>query len=186
MDETVTARLREEHNLILEVTGVMERLVERLESPGEVDFETFADCITFIRLFTDGCHHGKEEDVLFPALEARGMPREAGPIAVMLQEHEQGRYYTAQMNDALEAVRAGDDAAVRQLRDAVLGYVALMRGHILKEDNVLFDMADQMVRGPSCRDVCWEYESVCARNFEGRTKARLEELAADLIRRVPA
>lgn len=185
MDENATARLREEHTLILQVVDVLKRLVERLDAPAETDFGAFEDCITFIRLFTDGCHHGKEEDVLFPALEAQGLPRETGPIAVMLQEHEQGRYYTGRMNAALEAARAGDDAALEQLRDAARGYVALMQGHILKEDNVLFDMADRMVRGPSCRDVCWEYDSVCAGNFEGRTKARLEELATDLVRRVP-
>lgn len=185
MDETATARLREEHALILRVADVLERLVVRSETSGHTDFEAFSDCITFIRLFTDGCHHGKEEDVLFPALEAQGMPRDAGPIAVMLQEHRQGREYAALMKGALRAARAGDQAALQLLRRAASGYVALIRDHILKEDNVLFDMADRMVRGPSCRDVCWEYESVCARNFEGRTKARLEELAADLVRRVP-
>lgn len=184
MDETATSRLREEHALILRVADVLERLIGESEA-SQADFEGISDCITFIRLFTDGCHHGKEEDILFPALEAQGMPRDAGPIAVMLEEHRQGREYAALMQGALQAARAGDQTALQLLRRAATGYVALIRDHILKEDNALFDMADRMVRGPSCRDVCWEYESVCARNFEGRTKARLEELAADLVRRVP-
>lgn len=183
-NETATARLREEHALILRIADVLERLVERSEVAGETDFDAFSDCGTFIRLFTDACHHGKEEDLLFPALEAQGLPRDAGPIAVMLEEHRQGREHARRMRVALELARAGDNAGLDRLHGAGRDWVALIRGHILKEDNVLFDMADQMVRGPSCRLLCEGYDAVCARRFEGRTRDRLEELAADLVRRV--
>ena len=44
--------------------------------------------IDFSINFTNTCHHGKEEESLFPALEKEGMPREGGPIARMLYEHE--------------------------------------------------------------------------------------------------
>lgn len=77
--ETATSRLRAEHQLILQVTEVLETLVARSES-GDTDSYALADCIAFIRLFADTCHHGKEENLLFPALEARGMPHDQGPI----------------------------------------------------------------------------------------------------------
>jgi hemerythrin-like domain-containing protein len=184
-DESATERLREEHVLILRVAGVLERLAQRSELRGETDFEAFEDCIDFVRLYADACHHGKEEDLLFPALESQGMPGRAGPIAVMLEEHRQGREYARHMRNAIEPARAGDEDALRRLRNAARGYVALIRGHILKEDNVLFEMADRMVRGPACRSLCGGYDAVCARHFEGRSKVRLEQLAADLVRRVP-
>jgi hemerythrin-like domain-containing protein len=44
--------------------------------------------IDFSINFTNTCHHGKEEESLFPKLEKNGMPREGGPIARMLYEHE--------------------------------------------------------------------------------------------------
>ena len=173
--ETATSRLREEHQHILEVASALATIVQAAEQ-GRWDLDAFADCVTFIRLFADACHHGKEEDLLFPELEAAGMPRDHGPIAVMLQEHQQGRAYARAMAGALEGARGGDADAQATLRNAATGYVNLIRNHIMKEDHVLFQMADQAVRGPTCRSLCTAYGAVCARQFEGHTKAQLEEL----------
>jgi hemerythrin-like domain-containing protein len=182
MPETATSRLREEHRHILAVAGAMERLIAAADG-GRWDIAAFADCVTFIRLFADACHHGKEEDLLFPELEKGGMPHDRGPIAVMLFEHQQGRTYARHMADNLDGARRGDEAARATLRNAAAGYVTLIRGHIVKEDNVLFNMADQMVSGPACRSLCGAYGAVCARRFEGRSKAELEALAARIIAR---
>lgn len=147
-DESATERLRDEHVWILRVPDVLERLVERSEAVGSTDFEAVEDCVTFVRLFADACHHGKEEDLLFPALEERGMPRHAGPIAVMLEEHRRGREHARRMREALGPARAGDEGAQRRLRDAARDWVELIRGHILKEDHGLFELADEMVPEP--------------------------------------
>jgi hemerythrin-like domain-containing protein len=180
--ETATSRLREEHERILEVADALAALVLAAEA-GRWDVDAFADCVTFIRLFADACHHGKEEDLLFPELVQAGMPRDHGPIAVMLQEHQQGRAYARHMAGALDGARAGDAQARATLRNAATGYVNLIRGHIAKEDNVLFPMADQAVRGPACRALCTGYGAVCARRFEGRTKEELRSLAAAITAR---
>ena len=173
--ETATSRLREEHEHILEVANALAALVG---AAGEDrwDFDAFADCVTFIRLFADACHHGKEEDLLFPELEKAGMPRNQGPIAVMLHEHQQGRALARHMADALEGARAGDAQSQATLRNAATGYVNLIRNHIHKEDHILFHMADQAVQGPTCRSLCAAYGAVCARRFEGHSKEQLQEL----------
>lgn len=183
MTETATSRLRAEHQLILQVVDALEMLVARSEADA-TDFDALADCVAFIRLFADACHHGKEEDLLFPALEARGMPHDQGPIAVMLFEHQQGRAFAKVMAGALDEARAGDEGALTSLRNAASGYIHLIRGHINKEDHVLFEMADQAVRGPACQRLCDEYGLVCQRVFEGRTKEQLEALARSLRERV--
>jgi hemerythrin-like domain-containing protein len=180
--ETATSRLREEHQLILQIADALETLL--VSAAGDRwDFDAFEDCVTFIRLFADACHHGKEEDLLFPELEKAGMPHDQGPIAVMLYEHQQGRAYARHMASALAEARKGDAAAQATLRNAASGYVELIRGHIMKEDHVLFNMADQMVRGPGCRSLCAAYGAVCARRFEGRTKEQLQELGARIHER---
>lgn len=181
--ETPTSRLREEHQLILQVADAMQALLADEAETGEPDVAAMAECVTFIRLFADACHHGKEEDLLFPQLEAAGMPRDSGPIAVMLYEHEQGRSLARFMADSLEGARQGDDKARATLRNAARGYIDLIRGHIAKEDNVLFQMADQVVSGPACQRLCGDYETVCGRHFEGRTKDELKELAESIRRR---
>jgi hemerythrin-like domain-containing protein len=180
-NETATAMLREEHRMILEVAGVLSEILTREEEGAELDFDSIAECVSFFRLFADACHHGKEEDLLFPELEAKGMPSDSGPIAVMLHEHRQGRQFVKHMADALSGARSGEDRAGSILRKAARGYIDLIRGHIAKEDNVLFNMADQIVVGSSCQNLCSAYGVVCQRRFEGRTKEELETLAGGLL-----
>jgi hemerythrin-like domain-containing protein len=181
--ETATSRLRDEHQLILQVADAMQALLASAEGPDGLDLEAIGDCVTFIRLFADACHHGKEEDLLFPELEAAGLPRNQGPIAVMLYEHQQGRAFAQQMADALAPARQGDEPALAALQKAARGYIDLIRGHILKEDRILFEMADQAVRGSACERLCGGYGAVCARRFEGHSKEELQALAANIRER---
>jgi len=180
--QTATSGLRDEHQWILKVAGVMEEILSR-EPDGGLDYDAMADCVSFIRLFADACHHGQEEDLLFPELEARGMPRHAGPLAVMLREHEMGRSYARAMAKALPGARQGGEEDRQILVNAASGYIQLIRGHINKEDNVLFNMADQVVAGAACQQLCDAYGVVCQRRFEGKSKEELQAMAEGLVRK---
>ncbi len=179
-----TAVLREEHQVILKVMDALEQLLNKGQAAIAQDVETLAKYASFFRLFADACHHGKEEDLLFPELESRGIPREGGPIGVMLAEHEQGRVLVRQMHDALPGVRAGDTAARDAWVSAGRDFIDLLRQHIQKEDEILFMMADRVVDKSSCARLCGEYAQVCSGKFSGQTKDELKELAAELIRAV--
>lgn len=175
-----TSVLREEHQRILQVASALEQRLDVRPEP--LDLDTVEQCVRFFRLFADACHHGKEEDLLFPELQSRGMPRDSGPIAVMLHEHRLGREFVGAMADAMDGARKGDEVATSRLVNAGRGYIDLIRAHIMKEDHVLFDMADQMVDAPACQRLCAAYDTVCASTFEGCTKAQLEGLADEILR----
>jgi hemerythrin-like domain-containing protein len=177
---TPTGVLREEHQLILKVLDVLEQVLGK-GSAGDWDVDAMEECVAFFRLFADACHHGKEEDLLFPELQSRGMPRDEGPIAVMLFEHKQGRALVGQMAGALEGARKGETEALSRFEEAARAYLQLLRGHINKEDNVLFNMADFMVDQQGCQRLCDQYDVVCAHRFEGRTKEELERIAGNLV-----
>lgn len=177
---SATALLREEHRLILRVAAALERLLDIVDA-GAPDWTALERTVEFLRLFADLCHHGKEEDLLFTELEAQGMPRDTGPIAVMLHEHREGRALVGAMSGVLERARQGDEAALARLVDAGRGYVDLIRGHIRKEDDVLFGIADRIVVGPACRRLCDAYTEACRSRFEGATKARLEALGEEIV-----
>ncbi len=183
--QTPTRILRDQHRNILKIADVLEEVLGNEPEPGAFDYDALSECVAFIRLYADALHHGKEEDLLFPEMERRGMPRDAGPIAVMLQEHEQGRAFARAMADAIPDARGGDEHARRRLLNAGLGYVQLIRGHILKEDNILFNMADQLIDEPACRSLCAAYDGVCQRRFDGCTVAELEAILAGLLERYP-
>jgi hemerythrin-like domain-containing protein len=76
---------------------------------------------------------------------AHGFPENQGPIAVMLFEHEQGRGFTQAMTEAAQRFEGGDASAREDVVTNALAYVALLRQHIQKENNILFRMADNVI-----------------------------------------
>lgn len=139
-----TEILMEEHDVIIRVLAALELEVNKARN-GKSQPEFFIDAGDFIKGFADGCHHAKEEGVLFKHMESAGVPVQGGPIAVMLSDHEQGRLFTRQMRVAAERWQAGDSSAVQQVIENASGYIQLLLGHIFKENNILFPMADRVI-----------------------------------------
>jgi hemerythrin-like domain-containing protein len=108
-----------------------------------LDGRSAREAIDFFRNFADRCHHGKEETHFFPAMEAKGFLRDAGPTGVMLREHDEGRAFIRGMNEAVESATAGVLSACEEFVQNAEGYLDLLRQHIYREDHCLFGMADQ-------------------------------------------
>ncbi len=136
-----TEILISEHNLILRALTVLDRLAARVEAGRPVPEPAADQLIEFFRTFADACHHAKEEGVLFPALEAAGLPSSGGPVAVMLHEHEMGRAAVRAMAQA--AAAAGTDpGAASAYSQAARTFSRLLSSHISKENGVLFPMSE--------------------------------------------
>jgi hemerythrin-like domain-containing protein len=182
--DTATALLRAQHRLILKVVAAFERATchDGLLPP----VHEVGAFITFFRLFTDACHHGKEEDLLFAAMEDRGMGGVGGPIDAMREEHRFGRALVRAMNEAVPKLSTAPAEARAAFRSNAAAYVDFIRGHIAREDDGLFEVADNRIEGPACAALCDAYETVCSRRFEGLTMAQLERMADELIASYPA
>jgi len=178
--ESPVTVLRAEHQVILRVVRVLSRLMDRFEQAGEFAESPLAQCVEFIRLFADACHHGKEEDLLFPVLESRGIPRDGGPIGVMLYEHQVARRLTKDMAAALTDAQTGDVHARIRFLQAARQYIDLLTNHIFKEDNVLFDMGDRMMNPDDQRTLATQFCAVNCRAFEGRRREELQRIADEL------
>lgn len=140
-----TRALRDEHQVILKVLDCFEIALRRAGRAGVVTQGEIEPFVGFFRDFADRCHHCKEEDRLFPCLERCGMPHEHGPIAVMLHEHQIGRAHVRAVAAALPAANGGDEAAIKSVIREGGSFIDLLRNHIFKEDEVLFQMADDMI-----------------------------------------
>jgi hemerythrin-like domain-containing protein len=140
-----TQILMDEHRVIERVLTALEIAAGRLEQGEELRPAFFINAALFIKNFADGCHHHKEEGILFIAMNQAGMSSESGPLAVMLAEHVQGREFTAALKEAAEAWEKGNLRAKQAVAHNALGYVSLLRHHIQKEDKILFPMAEQSI-----------------------------------------
>ena len=173
---TATNTLRDEHKAILKMLDATEEVARRIKSGAAAAPETLSGLLEFFQVFADRCHHGKEEDCLFPLLEQRGLPRQGGPTGVMLHEHEQGRELIQNMRKAAEAFTAGQNGASLLWADAALDYAALLRAHIAKENDVLFVMADRLLSVSDQESLLDAFEKVETDKLGAGTHARLHKL----------
>jgi hemerythrin-like domain-containing protein len=136
-----TEQLKDEHEDVMLMLRILGEVSRQLESTGTVSNKHFESMIEFLKVFADKCHHGKEKELLFPALVKVGIPQD-DPIAVMLFEHEMGRKYIRVMTDAFERYKLKDVSAASAIAQNAQAYIALLNDHIEKENNILFATAD--------------------------------------------
>ena len=159
--------LMNEHRLIEKVLDSLERFASETKHPAEADRLTLGRYVTFLQTLADRCHHGKEEDLLFEALAQHGLPRESGPVAVMLEEHEMGRDLVRRMAAVAAVEGVPSPEAWSEARQAATDFVFLLQKHIQKEDGILFPMA-QRVLPPAVQEEL-------ARAFEDFEKTKMGE-----------
>ena len=175
-----TGELRNDHRIIERVLQVLRVLVGRARDGEGFESESLARAVEFFRLFADACHHAKEEDLLFPVLEARGVPRQGGPIGVMIEEHRQARELTAAMAEALADVKSDRPDAQERFLTTATSYDSLLTHHIFKEDNVLFRIGDQVLTETDQESLGLQFCDVRCRAFDGKTREQLEVIADEL------
>ncbi len=140
---TPRQQLKDEHEGILLMLEILGKACERLEKKQKLNENHLEQMVDFFKIFADKCHHGKEEDLLFPELEKAGIPKERGPIGVMLAEHVQGRGFIRGMGESLARLKRGEKNASADFAKNARDYITLLTQHIQKENNVLFPMGDR-------------------------------------------
>ncbi len=158
-----TEDLVREHSDILAMIQVVREMVRRLEAGHAVDPDHIDKAVYFIRNYADKYHHAKEEDLLFPAMHEAGVPKEGGPIAVMLAEHDEGRGYVKAAAEANERYRAGDAAAGKVVAANLFNYAGLLEQHIAKENQILYPIADTHIGQTGQAELRWSFDHVNAR-----------------------
>lgn len=178
-----TLSLRDEHRLILRVLDSLELALGQWRRAGAATPGKCAAYVAFLREFADGCHHRKEEDLLFATLARVDAETADSPITQVTAEHAHLRALTLEMATQAAAAESGDPTALNRLLASGGELAAVLRRHIDKEEHCLFGMAEQTIRG----DVRAELLAACRvleaepdfqrRYAEGRALA--ERLAAD-------
>ena len=134
-------RLQEEHALIEAVTIALDEFAQSSEESGTVNLHELIRFLTFLRGYSGGLHHEREETVLLPTLAIAGFSLESGPLAHIRDQHrEEGRL----LLDIAKAACAQEPWAPPQiLRVATVAhaFADFERTHMAKERELLFPFA---------------------------------------------
>ena len=155
-----TRMLEDEHLVIAKVVGAAPVLADRLEAGQFVDVETLLGVVEFMRTFADKCHHGKEEELLFPTLAHKGIPMQGCPIGVLIAEHTHGRVLAKELAEAAEAYPSGEPAAKGAVVKSLRGIAALYPNHIWKEDYLLFPLTEKVLSIEEQQNLYRQFELV--------------------------
>src|SRR3989339_927054 len=134
-------QLKNEHEGIKMIFRVLRKMCESLKFGQTLDTDHFEGILEFFNIFVDKCHHGKEEELLFPAMVQAGIPKQ-GPIEVMMSEHTAGRSHIKAIGRAFVEFKSGNIAISEALANECEQYISLMLDHIYKENNILYPMGE--------------------------------------------
>jgi DUF438 domain-containing protein len=177
MTENWQSLLMRDHETAEQVFAAMEKPFISPAGPAPALAAKFFE---FVHGYMDRCHNQKEEQHLFPLVEQRGIPRQSGPLSIMLLEHEAARGLLAKLEPVVQAYAAGDATKLEALRATFGEYVTLCKDHYWKENDVLFPMAARVMSEADGATVVSGIEQVEAA-LGANTRADYYRLARELI-----
>lgn len=158
--ETPIGVLKDEHEIIKGGLDVLELLSK---ADKEFQVSDVKGVLGFFKEFADDCHHAKEERLLFPIAEKRGIRKEKGPIGIMLAEHEASR----RIRKIMLETTTHFDKDLNKFKENANNFLILLRNHIDKEDNKFFPMIDSVLNEKDREELLEGFEQVEKETGEG-------------------
>ena len=146
-----TDHLMQEHKVILRALNVLEQMGACVEKHEAIDTADVEALLRFLRRFADDHHQAMEESALFPELRRTSAEQNAA-VRQMLFEHDQERSLVCAIEEALYT-RKGSE-----FMHFANAYVSLIRSHIKKEDDILFEIAGRCLSAEQDQKVVDEFE----------------------------
>lgn len=127
-----------EHRLI-------DRAVEQIRNKAK-DCKLDSSCVSdlnqlidFLSSYSDLCHHGKEEKILFAECEYKHMPQDLRHMMEELKlEHVMFRKMREKMNVFNSEFGKGNFSNIARLNELITDFCAILKKHIDKEDSIFF------------------------------------------------
>lgn len=141
--------LKSDHQNILSHLADLETVINQ----PVIDHAKIEEFLHFTEVFAEP-HHQKEEQVLFPAIEKKGIPNEGGPIGMMLLEHAAKRDHLAKIRESLQK---NNETKLEKNTQAM---ISLLKDHIYKEDNILYPCAQDVLTKEELANLASQCEKI--------------------------
>lgn len=171
----------EEHNNIKKMLVIVRKYCFKILKNEKVDYEDFYKIIDFIRNYADRHHHGKEEKILFTKMmKELGAPAEKLVKYGMLVEHDLGRLYIKDLEEAVSKVLKGDEESKLDVIANAISYTHLLQRHIDKEDTVVYNFAENNLSDESKKELEEEFKAFEAQGEKDNIQRKYINLIDEL------
>ncbi|NLX62445.1 MAG: hemerythrin domain-containing protein [Tissierellia bacterium] len=174
-----------EHENVTRMVKVMRKYSYAVLQGADIDYKDFYKIIDFIRNYTDGYHHAKEEDILFKRM-GEELPKLAdnGAITGMLIEHDMARLYVSNLEKALEEYEKGNDEARLDIIANTICYGDLLTRHVDKENNVIYKFAERMLSDEVKKEIDRKSEEVDNKASKDKIQEKYLKLLDELENKI--
>jgi DUF438 domain-containing protein len=169
--------LRQDHDTTEKMLAAVEAALMGPDGPPP---PVVSSVLEYVTVYVDRCHNQKEEQHLFPLIEARGVPRKGGPLGIMLEEHDRARKLLAELTPLAQAYSSADKSARSSLRKVFVEYTTLVKEHFWKENDILYPMAMRVLRDEDDAALVKGFTAIEDSLGKG-TRERFYALAAQVI-----
>jgi len=128
-----------EHRLIEQMIPLMQNEIRTIRKSGRADAVFIEKAVDFFRTYADRTHHGKEEDILFKALEHKPLSGDlANTMQELMNEHVIARTNVRTILEAREEYLIGNESSLNIILNGLTNLISLYPPHIEKEDKRFF------------------------------------------------
>jgi hemerythrin-like domain-containing protein len=175
--------LTDEHAIIRRALDALAVYAKQLEGDPSTEVEDLARFAAFFENFVELWHHGKEDEVLLPALFACGFAWDTGPLERVRQEHDHETYLSRVLAQAAaqEGAWTGEDR--RHALAAIRSFIEFERAHMAMEEQLLYTAAAQKLSAEAISDMDRRFRDLETHTFGSGTYERVKHDAEALFRR---
>jgi len=153
--------LMEEHKIMLQIEEKLSTIANKVQQVSDISYvsEEIHHLEHIAKDFVDSeKHYLREENVLFPNLEKRGITE---PPSVMWMEHNQIREKKKQLSHLIENYNTiGFQDFKKKLGETVEALNNLLPSHFFKENSILFPTALRVIANEEWKDIRREFDEL--------------------------
>lgn len=147
--------MENEHQCIENVIKALGRTAAEVQEGRSPDLEMLRAAVEFLRIYADRLHHLKEEALLFPMLQNRGIASqdEENPFGKLNYDHERGRSLVRALEDNIADCDREWPGASDALVGTLNGICTLFVDHEQNEKETLIPIADKILTDADKREL---------------------------------
>jgi hemerythrin-like domain-containing protein len=142
---TAMAAVQCAHRSAEAVVQTILAVADSLEQGRRIEISLLQKVVAFLRTFADQCQEAEEDALLFPALEAKCSPSDAGMIENLKNDHQKLVTLTSELSVATDEYVAANGSAKEHLTSCLRRLTALYREYIWNEDHIVLPLAEKIL-----------------------------------------